>query len=390
MLGNTFKQKIKPREYDIFSGLDVDKRSIDTTFGDHEHWMRSMKIPHSSAHLINYVRKHFPNQKVAFAYEAGGTGYKLYDDLTAAGFTCLVLAPSMIPTAPGKHIKTNRIDSKKISSLLRGGGLEGIYVPSPTYRSFRHLTQLRDVFVKQVIAFKCRVKALLLLEGIPFPSGPAGQWSYRVVNDLRALTCPPVIRFKLDHLLSTLEFHQQRVKTVTKEIYQFSQADPEITRCIRFLRSIPGIGQIVASSYLARIGDWRHIHNVRQPSGLLGLVPSEDSTGDDVNRGSITRSGDKHVRNKLIQAAWRAISKDPELEALYKSVYRKHPKAIASRKAIVAVANSLCRRMACVLKQQRPYVVRRVKQPVTSKKEETAVLQGTTRLTREPRTMCVP
>ena len=86
-----------PTDYDIFAGLDVDKRSISVTFTDHQGLSRSMRIPYNVEHLLNYVGKHFAGQKVAFAYEAGPTGYGLYDGLEAQAYRCLIASPSMIP-----------------------------------------------------------------------------------------------------------------------------------------------------------------------------------------------------------------------------------------------------------------------------------------------------
>ena len=60
-----------PREYDIFTGLDVSKKSISVTFTNHQGFIRSLNMPHKAEHLLNYVRKHFPDQKIAFVYEAG-------------------------------------------------------------------------------------------------------------------------------------------------------------------------------------------------------------------------------------------------------------------------------------------------------------------------------
>ena len=64
-----------PQDYDVFGGLDVDKRSISVTFTNQQGFIRSLHMPYSAQYLVNHVRKHFPNQKVAFAYEAGPTGY---------------------------------------------------------------------------------------------------------------------------------------------------------------------------------------------------------------------------------------------------------------------------------------------------------------------------
>ena len=80
----------------------------------------------------------------------------------------MIAAPSMIPRAPGKRVKTNRLDSRGSSESLRGGQLKSIHVPSPIYRELRHLTQLRDTVVREAAANKQRIKALLLLEGIGF------------------------------------------------------------------------------------------------------------------------------------------------------------------------------------------------------------------------------
>lgn len=120
-----------PRDYEVFAGLDVDKRSISVTFTDHQGLSRSMRIPYSVEHLLTYVGKHFAGQQVAFAYEAGPTGYGLYDGLVAHGAPCVVASPSMIPKAPGQRVKTNRLDSRGLAETLRGGQLKSIHVPSP-------------------------------------------------------------------------------------------------------------------------------------------------------------------------------------------------------------------------------------------------------------------
>ena len=346
-----------PRQYEIFSGLDVDKGSIGVTFTDHNQLLNSLRLPYSSAQLLNYVRKHFPQQRVAFVYEAGPTGFGLYDEITAAGHPCLVVAPSMVPSAPGKRVKTNRLDSKKLSEGLRGGQLRSIHVPARPYRELRHLVQLRDTHVQQLTATKCRIKALLLYEGIPYPD-PKGGWSAAVIAELRALPCTEAVRFKLDQLIGTLYFHFNSAAVVQKQIRRTCQADPELRQSIALLQSIPGIGWIVAAHLVARLGDWRQIENVRSIAGFLGLVSSEHSTGDKQNRGSITRAGDSRLRNKLIQSAWTTIKKDPELRAFYRSVYQRQPQKLAARKAIVAVARKLTTRIYAVLKQQRPFVLR--------------------------------
>jgi len=363
-----------PRDYDIFTGMDVDKRSMLTTFTDHGRLLSAIRMPYSSEHLLNYVRKYYPGKRIAFVYEAGPTGFGLYDDLVANGHRCLVVAPSMVPTPPGKRVKTNRIDSKRLSEGLRGGQLEGIHVPSPKYRELRHLVQLRDTQSRQLTATKYRIKALLLYEGIRFPA-ENGKWSSRVIAQLKELACSRAVRFKLNQLINTLQFHYESASKAQKEIRRFCNEDPELQESIRLLTSIPGIGSIIATHLAGRLGDWREINNVRQIAGFLGLVSREDSTGDRVKRGEITRTGDSRLRNKLIQGAWVAIRRDGELRAFYRRIYQRNPKNVGAKKAIVAVARKLTTRIYAVLKQRRPYEFRpdNSRAPLTA--EETARLR---------------
>jgi transposase len=372
-------QTFIPRDYEVCVGLDVDKKSISVTFSDHQGLLKSMRMPYSVEHLVNHVRKHYGDKKVAFAYEAGPTGYGLYDGLVARQYPCLIASPSMIPKAPGQRVKTNRLDSRGLSENLRGGQLKSIHVPSTLYRELRHLTQLRDALVSEVVAMKQRIKSLLLMEGLEFPPAPAGsQWSFVVKDKLRKLPCSSVVRFKLDQWLDNLEFNEKQVLKSTREIRRFCQNDPELSQCIEYLKTLPGFGWIVASQLMARVGDWRQIKNIRQLPAFLGLVPTERSTGERTDRGSITHSGDPRLRSKLIQASWSAIRQDGELREFFRTVAKKHPRHLGPRIAIVAVAHKLSVWASVLLMKQRPFEARE-KIPSAPLAQEETVPQGTTR-----------
>lgn len=373
-----------PSDYDVFSGLDVDKKSISATFLEHNGNMRAIRIPHDVKNLIGYVTHHYSRQSVAFAYEAGPTGFRLYDELTKHGYFCLVTSASNIPTAKGQRVKTNRLDSQKISLNLRGGQLKPVHVPTETYRHLRHLTQLRDTFVKQMKTTKCRIKSLLLYEGIPFPEAPLSSgWSSGVINELQSLHCLPPVRFKLDRLLLSLKFFHSNILETTREIRTFCRNDVELKSNIEYLKSISGIGWATASQLLARIGDWRELKRVEQLGSFLGLVPRENSTGDDVNRGSITRLGDSRLRNKLIQCAWISIRRDPQLREFYRRIFNRHHNRYAARKAIVAVARKLTTRIFAVLSEQRNYEVRQTINSTPLTPEEIILSQEETRRATE-------
>jgi transposase len=352
--------KFIPRDYDIFAGLDVDKKSMAITFLDHYNEMKQIKIPYNAQQLINYVRNKYPDKRVAFAYEAGPTGFGLYDALTTQQYYCLVAAASRIPVEPGNRVKTNRLDSKKISETLRSGQLKPIHVPDGPYRELRQLTKLRDTFVQQLKATKTRIKALLLVNSIPFP-GDENKWSWETIEQLKDLSTAKqsseTFRFHLDRFIVSLEFFRGNVLQTTRTIRAFCKQNEEISKNIKLLTSIPGIGFITASQLIARIGNWRQLSRCDQIGSFLGLVPSEKSTGTDINRGHITRLGNTNLRNKLVQCAWAAIRRDYELKEFYDQVYTRNRNQYGKQKAITAVARKLTTRIYAVLTEQREYKI---------------------------------
>ena len=70
------------------------------------------------------------------------------------------------------------------------------------------------------------------------------------------------------------------------------------------LRALRGIDTISAIGLVTEIGDIGRFITARQLMGYLGLVPSEQSSGNSIRRGSITKTGNAHARRLLTEAAW--------------------------------------------------------------------------------------
>jgi transposase len=356
--GSTFARRIQPQDYDVFIGMDVDKRSIVLRQVDHPGVEKSVSMPYQGACLLGYVRKHLQGRRLAFAYEVGPTGFGLYDSLTAAGYPCLVVMPAAVPTARGRRVRTNRLDARKLALQLRGGSLQGIRVPSEDYRMLREYVRLRKLHMTEAARCKQRIKALFLRHGLEFPGAtPGGYWSQELIRQLREYPCAAALQFKIASLLTSLEFSRLQAAATQVEMRRFVQASPEIADSVRYAMSLPGVGWIVATYAVARIGDWRLLGDSQQTASFFGLTQCEDSTGDQADRGPITKAGDPVMRSLLIEGAWTAIRKDAELRSFYQRVVASHAKDKAARIAIVAVARKLACRLHCVLKERREYQV---------------------------------
>ena len=248
--------------------MDVDKRSISLTFVSHSDFIRSLKIPYDSGNLIQYVRRHFADKRIAFIYEAGPTGFGLYDDLVKQGYTCLVMAPTQMERSAADRVKTNRLDSRKLAEKLRGAGARGIHVPTRVYRDLRHLVHLREVYVRSQQAMKLRIKMLLILEGIRFPARTARErWCQESVANLYKLQTGSAIRFNLDHYLAALQFTADQLKQIHLEISHFCGEEKEISRSIDF--TLQHSRDWENSGHLSCFTNWRW--------EVFNIVPSDCS-----------------------------------------------------------------------------------------------------------------
>jgi len=347
-------------QHDIFVGIDVDAKSYAVTYQDRQKKGRSFKMPASAEQLHQYFQKRFSDKRLIYAYEAGGTGYSLHDHLVTQNQNCIMVHPPSIQKAPKDRVKTNRIDSQKLSDQLRSGELKGIRVPSEAYRHLRHLVDLRQQYVRIAMQTKQRIKALLLFENVQLPQDvELKSWSRGFLLSLRELSLKlkPVPQLKLTAFLDDLDHHRERVLWSCRQLREFCKANENIQKNINYLRSIPGFGFVVSTYILARIGDPKHLRHLNELGAFAGVVPSEYSTGDEVCRGNITHMGDSLFRSLLVEAAWIAIRKDTELSRFYHRIKSKHPPQHGARIAIVAVARKLTQRVYRVLKEQRNYVV---------------------------------
>jgi transposase len=70
------------------------------------------------------------------------------------------------------------------------------------------------------------------------------------------------------------------------------------------LRCLRGIDTLSAVGLCAEIGDWQRFERPGQLMSFLGVVPSENSSGEKRSQGAITKSGSRHARRLLVEAAW--------------------------------------------------------------------------------------
>ncbi len=344
------------KNFDIFVGIDVDQKSYVLTVKNHNDMNQSKKIPANPEGFHHYLDRHFAGQKILCAYEVGGTGYGLHDYLTDKHISCLMVSPQTVAKPGNDKVKNNRLDSIKIAQQLKNGDLPSIRIPCGGYRDLRQWVRSREDYVTLGKVAKQRIKALLLFAHLHTAvKDDIGPWSNNYIQQLKDLPCSLAIRRRLDGLLEDLSYaRKQNLKTL-KELKKFCEQDPGLNHNIELLRSIPGIGFVIAVSLLANIGDPKYLETPRELASFIGLTPREYSTGDKIIKGRISHMGNATLRSLLIESAWAAKRKDIRLQQFYQRVLDRNTSVFAARKAIVAVARKMTLIIYRVLKDQRAY-----------------------------------
>lgn len=288
----------------VYVGLDVHKNSIaiGAANAGREAGRVIGTIAHDLGKLLKQLAKLGQPQGLHVVYEAGPTGYGLQRELSKRGYRCEVIAPSLTPRRAGERIKTDRRDSRRLAELSRSGDLRAVWVPDPGDEVIRDLSRGREDAVNACTQSRHQLSGFLLRRGLSYPGKTRWTKTYH-------------------HWLGTLKFENAGTQTVfTEYCLQVQAAEARVQRLtkalepaiqgwrfeavVRALQAMRGIDLVSAVGLVAEIGDIARFDHPRKLMGYLGLVPSESSSGERVNRGPITKTGNAHARRLLTEAAW--------------------------------------------------------------------------------------
>ena len=240
--------------------------------------------------------------RTLIAYEAGPCGFALARQLARHGWQCQVIAVSKTPRKPGERIKTDRRDALALARYLRSGDLTPVVIPDPTDEALRDLSRASQDAVRARLKVRQQLKAMLLRHSKPFPGKSSWGATHERYLARVAFDHPAQQIAFAEYRSAVLEAHQrvERITAALREQLEHWRFGP----VVRALMCFKGIDFIAAITIVAEIGDMHRFDHPRQLMAYLGLVPSEYSSGTSRTQGSITKTGNTHVRRMLIESAW--------------------------------------------------------------------------------------
>jgi transposase len=263
------------------------------------------RIPNRPESVGRLIRKLGKPEQLRVCYEAGPTGYVLYWQLSELGVKCEVVAPTLIPVKAGDRVKTDRRDAEKLARCYRAGDLTAVWVPDAAHEALRDLVRARLAAKRDQLRARNRLNKFLLRHGRRAPQG-ASAWSTKYLAWVKSQRFEQAAQqLTLEDYLHEVEHAAERIVRLERSIDAAIETLPvKMRTVIEALQSLRGIAQISAVSIMAELGEVSRFERARQLMGYSGAVSWEDSSGERIRRGAISKVGNAHLRRIVVEAAW--------------------------------------------------------------------------------------
>jgi len=259
--------------------------------------------------------------------------------------TRIVVSNPLITKAIAKaKVKTDKVDARVLSHLLRLDYLPEVWQPDLATSRLREWTARRARIVRQITAVVNRIRGTLAQRLLDCPhqirSVSAREW-------IAAQKLDDDTRWLLESDLRLLDGLQVEKKALETQLAKRGYTDPRV----KLLMTLPGISQHSALSLLAAIGDISRFPSADALASYLGLVPSTRQSAEHCYHGPITKQGRTQTRWMLIQSA-QTVGRHPgPLGHFFRRLKKRKPHNVA----VVAVAHKLALLAWHLLSSGEPY-----------------------------------
>src|ERR1700692_3727133 len=268
--------------------------------------------------------------KVRVGMEASGHARWFERLLAELNFELWIGDSTEIARKRERKQKTDRQDAQHILKLMLKDDFPQIWVPSWENRDLRQLLWHRHRREQARTRIMKRLQAVSLNEAV---RRNKRLWREKGREQLESFRLAPWASRRRHDLLELLD-------RLTPTIAELSQAiEQEVEKCPEARRLIthPGVGPLTALAFVLIIGRAERFQCGKQIASYLGLVPSEESSGDRRRLGHITKQGNSLLRFLLVEAAQVTVRSLPEWRSKYFHLAMRRGRKIAK----VAMARKL-------------------------------------------------
>ena len=342
-----------------YLGVDYHRRFSYLTVMDKEgKILKEAKLPNTKEALYTFFKNTLngSSKKTKAVLEVGRNWQVMYDLLEEELGELNLTHSYKIKAIAFAKIKTDKIDSRILTHLLRTNLIPEVYVPPKSTREAKNILRQRLFFIRLRTMLKNKI--IMILERHPeIKDKPQltdlfGKTGLLWLKNLKISNPDNKLLKESLELLDNLNI---RISKTEHLVEKLSEEHPYVKR----LLTIPGIGKFFSVLIAYEVDNIRRFPNQKKFASYIGIIPSTYASGTFLRHGRITRQGNRYLRWALIEAIWPAINKSNYLRAYYERIKKQK----GSNKAKVATARRLATIIYRVLSEDRNY---REKYPAAS------------------------
>jgi len=338
----------------IYLGLDVHHKSTTIVVVDEQgEVLESTKAPTTMQGLGQALKKWFERQQGApCAMESGAKAYLVSSIIAELGGAPKVFAADEVhQKTRSQKKKTDERDAYDLAQNLRSGALRReVKLPPLAMQRLRKVLSVRQSFIKQRTQAVNGAKALLRECGADYGDGvlcTRRGWERLLAMPLAELDHQLLLAYQQAYAAA-----EEQVQQLTKQAEELGEQAPQFA----VLESIPGIGPLNRLAAAAWLFDVSRFPSGKYLAAYVGVVPAMYNSGQRERHGHITREGPGLLRALLVEAAQQACRRSNPLYPFYARLSAR----CGHKKAVVALANKLCRIFYALLTNQRAFDLERL------------------------------
>jgi len=335
-----------------FFGCDAHKKySMFASINETGHYGHMIKVEHDRYVFRKFLHTLPPGSLIAI--ESVGNWYWLIDEMEKTGHIPILANAAKAKLMMGQINKTDKLDARGLALLLRNGTLPSIWIPPREIRDQRELSRMRTALVRVRTMLKNRIHATLAKYAIQIQQvsdifGVLG----RTLIKSRINELPPQTRRSVEVQLKLLDQVEEHIKVCEKQI----EAIIEETPAMKLLKTLPGVGSILAIAIAIEIGQIDRFPSAQNLASYAGTVPRIKESGGRTRFGKVRSDVNRYLKWALIEAAnVIVVNKNRKPNCHVVQLYNRIMKRKGHAKAVVAVARHLAEATYWVLKKNEPY-----------------------------------
>lgn len=335
-----------------FTGCDAHKKySVFTSIDEECEVQFTKRVEHEREGFRGFLRT-LPSD-TPVAVESTGNWYWIIDEIERAGHQAILVHAAKAKLMMGQINKTDKLDSTGLARLLRNGTLPSVWIPSVDIRDQRELPRMRLALVKMRTMLKNRIHATFAKYGITFDevSDLFGKRGHMLMNkSLEEL--PPETRQSVKQELELLQQIEDQIAKAERRMADII----ELTPAMQLLKTIPGVGSILATSIALEIGDVTRFPDSQHFASYAGTVPRINSSGGKTHFGRVRPDVNHYLKWAFIEAANVIVVNQERLARRHAvRLYLRIRSRKGHAKAITAVARHLAEAAYSMLRKNEPY-----------------------------------